>query len=402
MIYHTPLTTKKIAELKLLSTICIHLQLKLKDEIQRILLPPPTPNPRISQLVQITQPARVVAQVAVQPSIVQRSATQPLPPTNLLPPTLPVDVQPPQFPSTSAPALDHHSHPIGSEPTTHCREQLAQQKAGETAGQTSSQTGATSQPKVISTKSAAPAKQMPPAPQSDSHCSRHKSHHLDDRHPKETKHSPRKDTTSCDSRQHERHHDAPPHCILSEQTPQVHLTGFYEQAYQHHFRCSPPKLTSYISPLQQDAEVQRSLEALKNPPRPIFKVLLLPAPPMNMEQATSTAALLPPMTTSLPLTARTSAPTTTVLTTALLPPTASTSIQSTTPPQPSLVITTHPVLGAAPAADAALHFEPRLPSEATALPNYIRFRAMDTPHSIMLAMLGFPPCVDLSVEFFSP
>uniref|UniRef100_A0A915IXU9 Uncharacterized protein n=1 Tax=Romanomermis culicivorax TaxID=13658 RepID=A0A915IXU9_ROMCU len=156
------------------------------------------------------------------------------------------------------------------------------------------------------------------------------------------------------------------------------------------------------SPLQRDAEVQRSLEALKNLPKPIFKVPLLPAPPMDMEQATSTAASLPPTTTSLPPTAWTLAPTTTVVSTALLPPTASTSIQSTTPAQPSLVITTPPVLGAAPAADAALHFEPRLPSEATTLPNYIRFRTMDTPHSIMLAMLHFPPGMDPSVEFFSP
>uniref|UniRef100_A0A915KT86 Uncharacterized protein n=1 Tax=Romanomermis culicivorax TaxID=13658 RepID=A0A915KT86_ROMCU len=123
---------------------------------------------------------------------------------------------------------------------------------------------------------------------------------------------------------------------------------------------------------------------------------------MDMEQATSTAALLPPTTSSLPPTAQTSALTTTAVTTALLPPTASTSIQSTTPAQLSLVITTRPVVGAAPAADAALHFQPRLPSEATTLPNYIRPRTMDTPHSIMLATLRFPPPMDPSIEFFSP
>uniref|UniRef100_A0A915K8Z0 Uncharacterized protein n=1 Tax=Romanomermis culicivorax TaxID=13658 RepID=A0A915K8Z0_ROMCU len=72
----------------------------LKDEIQRILLPPPMPALPISQLVQITQTARIVAPGAL-----------PLPPAQLLP-TIPMDVQPPQVPTMSAPALDHHSQPI--------------------------------------------------------------------------------------------------------------------------------------------------------------------------------------------------------------------------------------------------------------------------------------------------
>uniref|UniRef100_A0A915HSP4 Uncharacterized protein n=1 Tax=Romanomermis culicivorax TaxID=13658 RepID=A0A915HSP4_ROMCU len=85
-----------------------------------------------------------------------------------------------------------------------------QQKAQETTGQTSSQTGATLQPKVTTTKTAAPTKQRPPACQSDSHHS-HQSHHCDDCHQKETKQSPCKDTTSPDSHQQECCDNAPPH-----------------------------------------------------------------------------------------------------------------------------------------------------------------------------------------------
>uniref|UniRef100_A0A915I582 Uncharacterized protein n=1 Tax=Romanomermis culicivorax TaxID=13658 RepID=A0A915I582_ROMCU len=72
----------------------------LKVEIERILLPPPMPTPPISQLVQITQTAPIVAPAAL-----------PLPSAQL-PPTVPMDVQPPHVPTMSAPALDHHSQPI--------------------------------------------------------------------------------------------------------------------------------------------------------------------------------------------------------------------------------------------------------------------------------------------------
>uniref|UniRef100_A0A915KP71 Uncharacterized protein n=1 Tax=Romanomermis culicivorax TaxID=13658 RepID=A0A915KP71_ROMCU len=94
------------------------------------------------------------------------------------------------------------------------------------AGQTSSQTSVTPQPKITTKKTAAPAKQTPPACQLDSHQSHHESHHHDDRHRKETKQSPRKDTTSCDSHQQKRRDDALLHCTQSEQTRQVHSTGF--------------------------------------------------------------------------------------------------------------------------------------------------------------------------------
>uniref|UniRef100_A0A915IJ72 Uncharacterized protein n=1 Tax=Romanomermis culicivorax TaxID=13658 RepID=A0A915IJ72_ROMCU len=205
-----------------------------------------------------------------------------------------------------------------------------------------------------------------------------------------------------DSRQHKRHDDAPLHCTQSEQTGQVHSTGFYEHGYQCGFRRSPPKLTDYISLLQCDAKIQRCLEALKNPPKPVFKVPLLLMPPMDVEQATSSAPSLPLTTSSRPPTAPTWAPTTTVVTTVSLPPTALTLIQSTAPAQPLLVITTRPALGATPAARAVLHFEPQMPSEAKTLPNYLRFRTTDPPHSITLVMPCFPPCMDTSVESFSP
>uniref|UniRef100_A0A915K2G3 Uncharacterized protein n=1 Tax=Romanomermis culicivorax TaxID=13658 RepID=A0A915K2G3_ROMCU len=86
----------------------------LKDVIQRILLPQPMPAPLVWQTVQITQTAPVVAQAVVLPP-----ATQPRPPIAQLPPpaaqslpTVPMDVQPPQDPSTSTLAVDCHGQPI--------------------------------------------------------------------------------------------------------------------------------------------------------------------------------------------------------------------------------------------------------------------------------------------------
>uniref|UniRef100_A0A915J3M2 Uncharacterized protein n=1 Tax=Romanomermis culicivorax TaxID=13658 RepID=A0A915J3M2_ROMCU len=69
-----------------------------------------------------------------------------------------------------------------SECTTRRHQQRAQQKAQETASQTSSTTGPTAQHKVMTTKTPVPAKQTPPAHQSDSHRSSHESHQHDEGH----------------------------------------------------------------------------------------------------------------------------------------------------------------------------------------------------------------------------
>uniref|UniRef100_A0A915KET6 Uncharacterized protein n=1 Tax=Romanomermis culicivorax TaxID=13658 RepID=A0A915KET6_ROMCU len=87
----------------------------LKEEVQRILLPPTTLAARVPQ---ITQMAPVIAQMTVQllvtlPLLITLlPAQQPLQPVTLLPLTAPVDVQIPQATSTSAPALDRHGQLI--------------------------------------------------------------------------------------------------------------------------------------------------------------------------------------------------------------------------------------------------------------------------------------------------
>uniref|UniRef100_A0A915INE3 Uncharacterized protein n=1 Tax=Romanomermis culicivorax TaxID=13658 RepID=A0A915INE3_ROMCU len=193
--------------------------------------------------------------------------------------TATVDVQTPQAPSTSVPALDRHGQPIRkpqcyehsvkqkqhlheeaeypesrktqttdeprtgqtlppstsraecgqmpSERTTCRREQRNKQKAQKEARKSSQPTW-TLQPKITSMKTAVPATQPPLAPQSDSHHSRHESHSRDDRHHKETQQHHATGRNSC---QHKPRDDAPPHPTQSEQMRQVHMTGFYEDGY---------------------------------------------------------------------------------------------------------------------------------------------------------------------------
>uniref|UniRef100_A0A915KGX5 Uncharacterized protein n=1 Tax=Romanomermis culicivorax TaxID=13658 RepID=A0A915KGX5_ROMCU len=115
------------------------------------------------------------------------------------------------------------------------------------------------------------------------------------------------------------------------------------------------------------------MEALKNPPKDVFKAPLPRPPPMDMEPAMSSTILIPPMVTSQLPTAPTLVRTTTITHATSLPPTAPMSAQSTAYTQPSVVIATRLVLGVAPPASSTPTVEPRLPSQATRLPNYTHF-----------------------------
>uniref|UniRef100_A0A915IXM3 Uncharacterized protein n=1 Tax=Romanomermis culicivorax TaxID=13658 RepID=A0A915IXM3_ROMCU len=207
----------------------------------------------------------------------------------------------PHVKSMPPPSTSYTEHgKMPTERTMKGREQRAKQRAKSKeqkgAGHTSSSTKVTSQPKASPMKHRLPKSTMqmetdqtsmwPPqarlAHRSDSHQSQHDSYQYDHQHPHERDQSHHQDGDSRHSPDHDQPGTAPHHGTQSEQTCQVHSTGFYQQGHHHTFGHSWPNLTDYIGSLHLDAEVQRNLEALKNsPPKQEFKTPLPPALPMD-------------------------------------------------------------------------------------------------------------------------
>uniref|UniRef100_A0A915IZU3 Uncharacterized protein n=1 Tax=Romanomermis culicivorax TaxID=13658 RepID=A0A915IZU3_ROMCU len=110
----------------------------LKEEIQCILLPPTTLTAPVPQ---IAQTAPVIAQTALRPPVTLPRPIPFQPPqalhtpqhVTLMPPTAPADVQTPQAPSTSGPALDRHGQPIPKpghwEHSLKCKQHLLKEAA---------------------------------------------------------------------------------------------------------------------------------------------------------------------------------------------------------------------------------------------------------------------------------
>uniref|UniRef100_A0A915JH26 Uncharacterized protein n=1 Tax=Romanomermis culicivorax TaxID=13658 RepID=A0A915JH26_ROMCU len=354
----------------------------LKEEIQCILLPQPMPAALVHQVAQL---APVIAQATIQPPTALRlpKVSQPPPTATLLPPTAPMDVQTPQAPCRSAPALDRHNQPFQKpgryEHSVKCKQHIQEEadyhKSHKTCMMDELRTG----------------QMLPP---STSHSERGKMPSKRTTRPREQRNQQKAPGAAGQTSSQTSATPQP----KSKQTRTLHSTGFYEEGYKHGFCRSPPKLTDYINPLQRDPKIQKRLEALKNPPKPVFQVPLPQLPQMDVEPAMSSSTALPPTATLLPPTTPTSAMATTVTHAMLLPPTAPTSVQTTTPAQPSLVITTRLILGAAPQAGTTQSFEPRLPSEATRLSNYTNFQTMDSLHCIRLETPCYLPRIDPSLK----
>uniref|UniRef100_A0A915I6V0 Uncharacterized protein n=1 Tax=Romanomermis culicivorax TaxID=13658 RepID=A0A915I6V0_ROMCU len=320
----------------------------LKEEVQHILLPPTkltAPVPQVAQTAPVMVQSAVQPQVTLPPPIPSQPppVPQPPPPMTSVPRTGPVDVRTPQAPSTSAPALDRHGNPIRKPRRYEHSMKHKQHLQEEVKYRKSHKKRTTDEPST---------RCMPPP--STSHAERGKT-------------PSQRTTRRREQRDKQKAREEAHKCSQTTSTPKPKITSMKTAA----LATQPPPAC------QSDTHRSRH-ESHSRDDRHRKETQQIHATSHDSRQQERRDDAPPHRTQS------------------------EQTCQSTAQAQPPLIIATRPVLGVPPPASSAPTIEPRLPSEATRLPNYTHFRTTDSPHCVTLLRSHHPPHIDPSVEFFMP